>query len=299
MNLLLSSDWHWTDKTSKNRIDNYSSALNRKMCHILEHALKENLPILQAGDLTDTPFLSYEAFTKLASFLKKYERVLLMTIYGQHDLHYRNRGNTPLDAFWKVLPNFLILEKNIPVSIDGDVWVYGCSFEEPIPEITTKGFNILVIHRMITHNPTKEWEQNYAQGTSLLEKTDFDLIVSGDNHKSFIISTTGKQPRHLINCGSLMRSKIDQIEHKPFYCVFDTQTRLYTQHFLPIQDWSEVFDLETKLADEKEREELTAFVNNLATHKRMGFNLVDNFLKYEQLNKIPSELVSIRQECMQ
>lgn len=295
MKFIATGDWHCTDKTPESRIDNYPAELLKKINRICYESMG-CLSILQPGDLTDSPFLSYFYFRGLVEFLKPY---MIYTIYGQHDLKYRNKGNTPLDALETALDNFHIVEKPICLNRthDPDVHLYAASFEEDIPKITTKGFNILLIHRMIVGSYEQQWEEDkgYDLASQFLQKHKFDLIISGDNHKSFIGT---KDDRTIINCGSLMRSKIDQIEHEPFYCIFDTDTRTYEKHFIPIRSWEEVFDIEKKLKTEKRNEKLEAFVEGLSLHKEMGLNFADNLINYEKANNIPLELVKIRRSCM-
>jgi DNA repair exonuclease SbcCD nuclease subunit len=273
MNLILTTDWHFTDKTPSSRVDDYPSAMKKKISPILDISEGYNAPILHAGDLTDTSLLSYSTYIDLLGLLRDGN---IYTVYGQHDLLYRNKGNTPLDALEEAVPSFEILDKS-PILLGNDIHLYGCSFGETIPNIVDQNrFNILVIHKMILKEHKKEWDEEHPLAHSLLENTAFDLIVSGDNHQSFIFSTEGEKPRHLINCGSLMRSKIDQIYHKPFFCVFDTIQRNYDQIWLPIQEWSEVFNLEEKVKQEEKDEMLTTLVSNLSQHKEIGLHFQDN-----------------------
>jgi DNA repair exonuclease SbcCD nuclease subunit len=286
MKLLITGDWHYTDKQVKNRLDNYSDTLNNKIRYILNAAAEKNLPILQPGDMTDTALLSYSAFSALLSLLKKTlpEIYYYYTVRGQHDLLYRNAGNTPLDALVHAAPNLHIVKE--PIHISPDVCLYGTSFEEDMPEIQDhKKFNILLIHRLIINQYKEEWEKSHPLSSTLLNSTDFDLIVSGDNHQGFIYSTKNKQ-RFLINCGSLMRSNIDQIFHKPFFCIFDTDKRTYEQHFIPIINWEEVFDPETKVKEDQKNEMLVSLVANLSQHKKFGLSFTDNLISFMEENKI-------------
>ena len=298
MKLIATGDWHYTDKVPSGRIDQYQFSMEQKIKEITYCALENDAPILQAGDMTDSPFLSYATFLRLMNLVDQPSEIL--TTYGQHDLRYRNKGNTPLDALHRSVANFEILE-NGHYGLGGNVYVYGCAYGEEIPVITTPtSYNILIIHRMIVSKYEQAWERdaNYDLGAEFLKNNKFDLIVSGDNHKSFVVACDPKKPRFLINCGSLMRSKIDQVEHEPFFCVVDTEKRTYEKHMIHIEDWSKVFDIEKKLNEEKRNEKLDAFVDGLSVHKEMGLNFTDNIDAYEADNNIPEELIRIRKECM-
>ena len=289
MNFLISSDWHFTDKTPESRKDNYPKVQEDKIRMILYASLEYEALILLGGDVTDNALLNYLAYRRLLRLLKD---TSLFTVYGQHDLLYRNNGNTPIDALQDALAHFRILTNKNFISNQG-VDIYGCSFEEDIPVIENpNNFNILLIHRLIVDQHLEKWEEGHILGSTLLDSTKFDLIVSGDNHRGFIYSTSGPKPRHLINCGSLMRSKIDQIHHKPFYCIFDTVKRSYEKHYLPIKDWSEVFDLEAKVKEEQKNEMLDSFVTALAVpeHKKVGLNFRDNINKFMEENNVDPEV---------
>ena len=98
MKFLITGDWHYTDKTPSCRIDDYPTVLKNKIKSILNIAYKENVAaILQPGDLTDTPFLSYSAYRELYNM---FEDIPIYTIYGQHDLRYRNKVCDLSDLLW-------------------------------------------------------------------------------------------------------------------------------------------------------------------------------------------------------
>jgi predicted phosphodiesterase len=299
MKFLILGDVHFTDKTPASRVDNYQEEMKRKLQSVLVESegivSTLQLPILQPGDFTDTPFLSYSAYITLSSWVNEYR---IFTIYGQHDMRYRNKGNTPLDALSESIPTFKILKKKF---LKADVCIYPCSYDEDVPEIETPDmFNILLIHKMLIGKSEKMegWKEQYETGYNFLKRSKFDLIVSGDNHRSFIEKIEDPKPRYLINCGSLMRSKIDQINHRPFYVIFDTINREYRKRNIAIRDWSEVFDIEKKIKEEQHNEEMESFVKGLSTHKEMGLNFKDNVTTYMKENNIDQAIINEVNESM-
>jgi DNA repair exonuclease SbcCD nuclease subunit len=277
MKFLITGDWHYTDKTPSCRIDDYPEVLKNKIQSIINIAKKEKVAaILQPGDLTDTPFLSYSAYRELYNLLFD---IPIFTVYGQHDLRYRNKGNTPLDALQDSLEWF-----NVSKKIDiGATTVQGVSYGETIPEPTPDVFNILLIHKMIVAVQEAEWQEDYDLGIDFLTNSKYDLIISGDNHKSFMVGT---KKRFLFNCGSLMRSTIDQIDHKPCFYIFETNDRTYKQYFIPVTTWQKTFDLKKKVKEEERNEHMESFVSGLSEHKDMGLNFTDNLFMYLKKNKI-------------
>lgn len=287
MRLLLTGDWHYTNKTPVSRTDNYHLALCDKIKQIFHIAHRENVDaILQPGDFTDTPFLDYKNYITLFNLINdNCNDIPIYTIFGQHDLKYRNKGNTPLDALHHSLDNF---HADFYFAPFNDIDIYGVSYGEEIPKIANpKIFNVLVIHKMILYKKEENWQEDYDLGTEFLTKNKFDLIISGDNHQSFIIK---KNNKCLINCGSLMRSTIEQIDHKPCFYIFDTDAQEYTQFMITINSWKYCFDLERKVKEEETDEKMKAFVSGLKTHKSLGLNFVDNLIMYMRKNNVDSEI---------
>ena len=285
MKLLLTGDWHYTNKTPASRIDDYQQALEDKIKFIFSVALKEKVDrIIQPGDFTDTPFLDYNNYIRLLNLISDGD-IPIYTIFGQHDLKYRNKGNTPLDALHHSLDGFYV---DFEYASFDELDMYGVSYGEEIPKIKHPNkFNILVIHKMLLHKKEEEWQEDYDLGIDFLNKHKFNLIVSGDNHQSFFVE---KNKRFLINCGSLMRSTIEQIDHHPCFYIFDTETRKYWQHMIPIKSWKECFDLEKKVKEEEADEKMKAFVSGLKTHKSLGLNFMDNLMTYMQKNNVDMEI---------
>jgi predicted phosphodiesterase len=77
---------------------------------------------------------------------------------------------------------------------------------------------IALIHRMVYQGkpPYPGADKDGGTAKALLRKMKgFDLIVSGDNHETFVEELNG---RLLVNPGSMMRTSAKQIDHEP--CVF-------------------------------------------------------------------------------
>ena len=257
MFLLCSSDWHSTPKTPRCRIDDYPTAQERKILHMFTAGVERRVAAFcQAGDLSDMASLPYSLYERYFLYFRHYLRHFpFCTIYGQHDLRYRAQDNTFFHAMETVVnatfapaARRFIVADNSPYIIDPPdttekgVAIYGASFGEEIPEIFTPDrYNVLIIHRMIIDKKLWDGQKDFTKGTELLRKTKYDLIVSGDNHQHFHKSING---RHLINCGSLMRSTIDQYNHEPVYYIVDTKARTAECIKLPAAHAVEVFSKE-------------------------------------------------------
>jgi DNA repair exonuclease SbcCD nuclease subunit len=293
MKLLITGDLHITDKCPVHRIDDYQAAVFRKLEFSLKTArAKDAYCILQPGDFFDSFHVSDYVLQRTLELIEQNYHSRIFTIFGQHDLRYHNSNieNTPL----KVLHSTQLADivhrplnsgfSEIPISSEADTCfteIYGCSWFEEIPAINDPdAFNVLLIHRMIIDDK-KLWEaqEEFTYGYQLLEKHGFDLIVSGDNHKHFVIQNGNKT---LINCGSMMRKNIDQTDHKPVVYLFDTETREFEPIYIPIEPPEDVFEMEVVEKEKSINEEMRAFAEGLKNKdiKIISTDVVQNIIKH-------------------
>ena len=184
MKLLITGDWHLTDKSPENRIDNYEQSVLRKLEFIIDTASKEKVElIIQPGDFTDTPSMSYSMFIKVIKIIKN-SPIFIATVFGQHDLRYRNKDNTAMLAIDRACPNVLL---GLNEYYQSPVFIHSAGWEDPIPKPLLKAFNILITHRMIIDNKLWEGQEDCETGNTFLKQHKFDLIVSGDNHQYFYV----------------------------------------------------------------------------------------------------------------
>ena len=244
--LIATGDWHLTEYRPRSRKDDYISAMIAKIKFIADMKADR---ILNPGDVTDSHEFPDKFKTKWISRLSK----RIICVPGQHDLRYHTSGivNTPLGVLseavgFKIIHNTdgpFTMQKHVRTALGSkEVSVYGAGWNKKIPEIIDmEAYNILLTHRMVIESKLWDKQESYDVAGSLLRRNKFDLIVSGDNHQSFHYERDGKM---LINCGSLMRSKIDQVDHKPCVWVIDTDKKSYEQIFIPIAPAEEVFNVE-------------------------------------------------------
>ena len=297
MKILATGDWHIRQTVPRKRIDDYVATQDCKIDSVLNIAVKNKCSlILQPGDFFDSHKANDFLKRKMIRTIKKHGYPPIYTIFGQHDLRYHSSDtkNTPLRVLeaagvvsilgYKRGPSIAI-HTNPPTIKHSNIHIYGTSWFEDIPDITTEGINILVIHEMIIKNE-KLWEgqEDATKGNILLQNHKFDFVVAGDNHQSFSIST-GK--KHLVNCGSLMRMTTAQLDHNPCVYIYDTDERSIEKHYLPIAPVEEVFDLSTIEKEKKENKELEAFVSRLKDNVKIdGLDYPKNLFKYLEDNKM-------------
>lgn len=291
-------DLHLTDKTPEHRIDNYPKTQEEKLtwCFSL---FKDNKveAVLQPGDFFDSHKANDYLKQHYIRFFKKFG-IPTFTVYGQHDLrfHSSNKENTPL-AVTEAAEIIKVLDGN---GIDiKDVLLFGSSWGEELPDTPNLLQNIMILltHRMVILDK-KLWEgqEDYTTANILLKKTNFDLIVTGDNHQGFCHGTKDKC---LVNCGSLMRATTAQINHKPTICIYDTLDKQLRQYQIPVKPIEEVMDLSKVEEEKKKNKELEAFVAGLKDEVQIeGLDFAKNLKTYLTKNKVECGVRRIIKEVL-
>lgn len=289
MKFLIMGDQHIDNNTIKTRKDNVLAACADKLGQIFQIGKSYNVEaILQPGDFFEShkanDFLKQWTINFLKSGLAK---IPVYTIFGQHDLRYHssNVNNTPLKVL-EAAGVVNILGEQPLIYPHQNVNIYGASWYEEIPKPYKElpGINILVLHKMIVDTKIWHGQEDHTFGKILLKTTDYDLIVSGDNHKHFIMhsgigSSIGK--KLLINCGSLLRTRIDQEDHKPCVYIYNTDPKkgepVIEQVYLIIDKFENVIRIEEAKKVKAESERLKDFVDALTVDTQLtGINYKRN-----------------------
>lgn len=276
MNICCTGDWHFRPTAPRSRKDEYTKTQSQKINQVLDVAFGDKpIPgrdpfwcqfILQPGDFFDSATPPYWMVTRILRQLGNDEPDPdILTVYGQHDLRFHSNKieNTPL-AVLEAAGIVRVLGSEPYVVLDEDnndepVLFYGCSWDEDIPKrLEGRGTHILVMHRMVIHEE-KLWEaqDEYTRLKHLLRRHPFDLVSSGDNHNYFVDEYKG---RWLVNCGSLMRTNIDQMTHEPGVVIFDTETKTIEEIKLDVASIEDVFRVEEAEAEKARNEDMDAFI---------------------------------------
>lgn len=257
-------------------------AVFRKVEWILQKATEEEVDaILQPGDFFDTDKPSWTLFGKVVSLLEKYEvgkKFKLLSVPGQHDQenHLADIRNTPLGLLERV--GYVNIPTKTPITI-GDTKVYGAGWGSDIPKPVFRATSkpkktILLTHRMVIEEKLWDKQSEFDRANILLMKHPFDLFVCGDNHT---YHTAKHGDRVLVNCGSLVRTNIDQIDHEP--TIFFYEDGIYESLKVPVLGFAEP---ETSSIITK-NEELQELVGKLrkSTSEKVSFR--DKFMSVCQV----------------
>jgi DNA repair exonuclease SbcCD nuclease subunit len=297
MIFLIVGDLHIRDTRPQYRIDDFTETQFQKIQWCLDKASENQCDyVLVSGDVTDTPKLSYYTTQRYIQLFKHYDNIPIITPYGQHDLLYHvDKDNTPLKT--------MEVSKSIYVSDDGgEGWVlgkgvrlFGVDWGKQIPTSDYPGFKVLLIHKMFIDE--KLWPSQEAErSTIFLRETNWDLIVSGDNHQHFVHEF---RQRFHVNCGSLMRQSIDQIDHHPTAYLFDTHSRVLTKLDIPHQPAEEVFAIEEAIERKQKTSVLEAFVNKIhGATEITGLDFVGNLEQRLAMDDISVGLRQLGEEVI-
>jgi DNA repair exonuclease SbcCD nuclease subunit len=248
------ADLHITSNKPKYRKDkDYLRTGLDKFNQIIDFANKKNCPVICAGDLFDHYSVSHTVVNMILDCLKNLKNEFYL-ILGQHDVPYHNFNvlKSPIGTLLRA--NRVVLLNN--KWTDG---LYGMNFgDEKIIHPKSKD-SILVIHTPITEfNPPFYMKDAISADTALNKKfIEFKAIISGDFHHAFILQNRN---RMLINCGSMMRKNLDQMDVIPSCWYFDTKKGIIIQKELNVKPKEDVFNLQ--LAN-KEKIDKTVFSTDM------------------------------------
>ncbi len=282
------SDLHIREKAPQSRKDNFFASQKRKVMWLFKTAQEKKADIICGGDVFDSAVLPYKVVRQYVALALKYN-VNLHCVYGQHDLRYhvyKSYANTPLSVLLTAMGKDHLDEQPFENDL---VYVQGASWERGLPNIKEGKVNILAVHRLVTKSGGL-WpgHTTYKEGGELLKDSDFDIIVSGDNHQSFAVV---KNNKYLFNSGSLVRLSTAQYEYAPRVPLVTVTKDSTTYEWLPVPVRKASVVFKDVIAQEEKKEEtankMLLFSQSLAQHKVDKPNYMRNLQKFTKNVKEP------------
>jgi DNA repair exonuclease SbcCD nuclease subunit len=281
---ILGADLHIRPGKPQSRIDDFQKAMWTKFEFILSLSVENDFcPILFAGDLGQESEWPNWLLRKFLSTLLKaspLKPIELIVIPGQHDLPNHNL------SLWKksglgvleIKDSITLLYSDNQNHTDltrftfsghskyNQFYIHPFPYGQPIKnclQCKQKGrqfYSVAMAHDLILAKEGRGWEQGKGlNGISLLKQfPEYDLILTGDNHKSFVLEHQG---RLLVNPGSMMRSAADQIDHQPRVYLWYADEKRVEIAYLPIE--KEVLSRERIEKQEEKERRMQAFVESI------------------------------------
>lgn len=273
---ILCSDIHLTLKPPIARSDepDWRAAMQRPLDQISNLQEVHNAPVICAGDLFDR----WNAPAELINFaLTRLPEIL--AIPGQHDLPLHRLDLIERSAFTSLVLadriRMLGSHKRIRVNQWLDVW--GFPYGEPIQPLREEipgHYQVAVIHQYLwtpghSHPKAQRSSSLFSNRKSL---QGYDLVVAGDNHQAWEEELDDGPV--VYNCGSLLRRRADEIEHKPRVGVLYASGHL--QSFLLDISEDHIADTREILTESKEDPELSDFIDSLLDLSKSKFDFRDS-----------------------
>ncbi len=262
------------------RTDDHWAAQARKMKWLRElQAKHDGCPILDGGDLFDKRYKTNPSHELLGWAMENLPQPFY-TIPGNHDLPGKSIENYSNSAM-AVLERAGVVKVAYPwrTNIDAHRHIFGypwgLELKQPLIRPVIEERYIALIHAMIY----EEFEPfpgcgGYSAKEVMALLPDFDLIVTGDNHQTFVREEKG---RLLVNPGSFMRNDADQIDHKPCVFLWFVESNTVEQVFIPIEQG--VINRDYIDVKKEKENRLDAFVEKLGEQVVSGINFPGNLEK--------------------
>ena len=279
---IFAADIHLREDTPVCRTDDFWLAQLRKVRFIKELINKHNCPLFIAGDIFNkartSPYVEGMAIAEMPKF---------WGIPGQHDLPGHNMSNFDRSSLNVLMQarifNLLTTDCKDTTLHQSSIGICGFPFGFNLFKSETKKKfkrKVALIHDMVHKKKAIHENVQSNSGIALLKNNNYDLIVSGDNHQSFVCEYKNKI---LINCGSMMRIAAGQEDHKPCVWAWDSDTNEVKAIYLPIE--KEVISREHIEFQQEKENRMESFVKRVNTNYEIKLSFENNLISYFKKNK--------------
>ncbi len=275
---ILCSDIHLSHKPpiARSAEPDWYEAMKRPLLQLRHLQDVLDVPVICAGDIFD----KWNAPAELINFAIRYLPKRMFSVPGQHDLPFHSLDDINKSAYWTLVksktiehlaldqPTVLIERQEL--CIHGFPW--GCEVTNREKSATDDEVHLAVIHHYIWFGPHvfKGADVDDNLNTWSCRVKGYHAAVFGDNHKGFCVSDGHP---NIINCGTFMRRKIDEINYKP------TVGILLRDGF--IEPWEldcsedKFIDIDKAMAVIETGLEMSQFINELSSLTGTALNFME------------------------
>jgi hypothetical protein len=280
--------------------EDYVDEQFRKLNWVFDYGINHGVKaVFCVGDFLDSPQFPIHFTNRIIELLKGLKTFVadidFYCAMGNHCMLLRDRDST--NTTFSLLKNSgLIKTENVSY---GDTNIILAPYGEEIPTDLPDGYNVLITHTGISEKPINfQTNEKWYTGKDFLKTYKYDLCFSGHNHKRFQVSTPMNKKR-LYNCGSVMRSNVDQYDHVPAFYIFDTETKEVETIEIPVKKPHLVIDKEAhddkKMVDEK----IASFVNGFDSETEILLDFQSNLWQSASSVDADEEVMQILRECVE
>jgi predicted phosphodiesterase len=257
MKFLVTSDTHFRDDKPRCRVDNFFETQQRKLRWLIEQVNEHECPLFIAGDIMDSGSATQRLENMLIREFKK-AKYPVYSIAGNHDVHYHSIKHLHNSTYWVLHQAGAIQHIS-----DTDI-ITAFNYGEEIQN----GTGILMMHALVFENNPPPYLANAYKASDLLDKFNYSIILSGDNHQSFYVEHNNKV---LINGGGLFRTEYTQKYNCPTIYLYDGKVHAI-QVPVHVQDVVQEYAINEKERDDR----VLAFINRVQVSKEIGLSFIDN-----------------------
>lgn len=272
------ADVHLREDTPLCRQDDFQKDQWNKLRRVKKLQKTYNCPVICSGDL----FHISKPSPWLLSQTLKHLPGNFMTVYGNHDLP---RHNIDLQYF----SGIYVLEVSRALTVlPGRHWEQDFSGYSCI----IGGRKVMVTHEFVYQNKQDWMDLSTHLPTNVLFKRypEADVILSGDNHESFVVKNV-KTQQLLVNPGGFTRQRTSEAEYHPRIALYSAEENEIEWYEFP---WNPEAVTSQHIHKKQDKEDkIQAFVSHFNKDIEISESFNDNLEKLFDKNQTPSSVRDI------
>ncbi len=277
---ILMSDLHLRLNTPACRSEKeFLEAQWRKLEFVKKLQVKHDCPVLCGGDL----FHHWKPSPELLSKTIEHLPANFHSIYGQHDLPQHSLPDQEKSGL------FTLKKAGALTILNGTHWGQDPS-KQTNSNLSFDGEKLTLVWHRMTYQRKLPWPgcTDPKAGKLVRKYPEYDLILTGDNHKPFTEEYDG---RILVNPGSLMRQNADQIDFRPRVYLYYADENRVEAVYLPIEEG--VVSREHIERDEERSDRIDAFISKLDGEWQAGLSFEANLEEFFKNNRVRKQTKEI------